>query len=607
MRIFLLSCLILLATSAFALDFQVEKPLRDHLIEVNAEWKNHPEVLESLDNPVKFDSENQRIQAHLFEAIQVILHASGQGNTEKRAHLMQQLLDYAEEGNFPVNTYDKCRRPYFIDYKGTPCAVGFLMLNNGFHEEAKTVHQTMNTAYIRAIPQEWLSEWIEASNLSLDELALIQPGYPPSTIWTDLGAQLIGEVNAMVVYNDEVYIAGDFSINGVPSSFARVEGEELVSVATLNGIARDMELYQGKIWLAGVFNNGYNDLAVWDGNELTYTGAYLSKYGEAYDLKFHNDQLFICGFSTGFVGSDYTVAVLENDTWSPLGKFDNAVLSIEIYNEQLIAAGHFTAFFDDNWNEIPAAHVAKMANGQWLAMGAGINSTVRNLEVVNNQLWACADLFDEEENPGFGLGKLEGDAWISLTDPLVYELPLESRQSQGFRDVLYTGEQLIVCGKFLNPEIFINGGAVGSFFESDDQWLFSSMITPYQGVMNDLMGHGHMLYAAGNFEEMMFNYSDIVRTDLSTDIPEPMVNNDPVVLFPNPAKEQIHIQIDPSEYLQEVVIFGMDGRQIVRFSGEMLSSSSNTINLEDLALNPGVYVCRIEISGKRYTVRFIRQ
>jgi hypothetical protein len=86
-----------------------------------------------------------------------------------------------------------------------------------------------------------------------------------------------------------------------------------------------------------------------------------------------------------------------------------------------------------------------------------------------------------------------------------------------------------------------------------------------------------------------------------------MVNNDPVVLFPNPAKEQIHIQIDPSEYLQEVVIFGMDGRQIVRFSGEMLSSSSNTINLEDLALNPGVYVCRIEISGKRYTVRFIRQ
>lgn len=91
------------------------------------------------------------------------------------------LHDYWTNGVFPINTYHSTRTPYFIDSYGTACAVGHLMVNTGFNDVAQKIHEENNYAYIAELDEQYpqLQEWATAYGFEVDELAWIQPGYPP--------------------------------------------------------------------------------------------------------------------------------------------------------------------------------------------------------------------------------------------------------------------------------------------------------------------------------------------------------------------------------------------------------------------------------------------
>lgn len=108
-----------------------------HLTQVNQEWENYKN--ECPQQTVLFDSEADRIQAHLFLVIDY-LRANSPFNlppekTKNRLILLDRLWQYASAKVFPINKYHLHRQPYFVDESGTNCAVGEMIASYGIIKE----------------------------------------------------------------------------------------------------------------------------------------------------------------------------------------------------------------------------------------------------------------------------------------------------------------------------------------------------------------------------------------------------------------------------------------------------------------------------------------
>jgi hypothetical protein len=186
----------------------------EHLYAINKEWK-HFEVAAPTQR-INFTNDTKRIRFHLET---VISHLSKLVPTEqtvaiqeKRTLLLSKLKAYAERGVFPQNTYHTNRQPYFIDNKGTHCAVGYLMKVSGAEDLAIQISKEHNYDYLPNIKTEGVLDWAEQHGFSLRELAWIQPGYSANRPVDELGKGANGPVNRMIEIGNRLYLAGDFDL-----------------------------------------------------------------------------------------------------------------------------------------------------------------------------------------------------------------------------------------------------------------------------------------------------------------------------------------------------------------------------------------------------------
>lgn len=151
----------------------------NHLKEVNQQWDYFDITLSQAE--FNFETDVDRIQFHLTKVIQVLSVAMTDNLTPaqvvNRNHLLDVLAQYAQEKVFPKNIYHNQRQPYFIDHRGVHCAVGFLLLQSGHGQLAREISERDNYVYVKNIDVEGLAEWANWSGFSIQELALIQPGY----------------------------------------------------------------------------------------------------------------------------------------------------------------------------------------------------------------------------------------------------------------------------------------------------------------------------------------------------------------------------------------------------------------------------------------------
>jgi hypothetical protein len=121
-------------SSLFALQPELKRTAFEHFYEVNQEWKHHPELAPNVQ--LSFNNDIERISAHLYFVEKALRNNSTKGlehkAIQKRLALLDTLHLYAKAGQFPQNIGHSERRPYFIDHKGTHCAVGYLMLASGY-------------------------------------------------------------------------------------------------------------------------------------------------------------------------------------------------------------------------------------------------------------------------------------------------------------------------------------------------------------------------------------------------------------------------------------------------------------------------------------------
>ncbi|MFY7997311.1 MAG: hypothetical protein ACOVSW_01790 [Candidatus Kapaibacteriota bacterium] len=131
--------------------------------------------------PSRQTDEKERITTHL-EYVEMLLrkrhcrHLSGQ-QQQQRIFLLDKLREYRIRAEFPRNEKYSCRRPRFIDSHGNICAVGYLVEQSAGRALAEAINNKHQYDYIAEMKIPELETWIQASGLTREECAMIQPAY----------------------------------------------------------------------------------------------------------------------------------------------------------------------------------------------------------------------------------------------------------------------------------------------------------------------------------------------------------------------------------------------------------------------------------------------
>ena len=127
------------------------------------------------------EQDRVRIQAHLQNVEEElrsrdVSHLSPELQAERERNL-DRLHEYWVAGEFPHNTHVPWRQPVFIDRDGRACAVGYLMIESGWDDEARAISERENLAYLPNMKSPAVAEWVAQSGLTAEEAAWIQPTY----------------------------------------------------------------------------------------------------------------------------------------------------------------------------------------------------------------------------------------------------------------------------------------------------------------------------------------------------------------------------------------------------------------------------------------------
>jgi len=128
-------------------------------------------------------AEATRLLAH-FDSVDRELRARdvSQLNAPQRAirtKLIAWLRDYRNAGTFPENDrFTDRAMPFFRDSNGTLCAMAYLVDRSGRGDIVDHIAKTRNNAFVRELTDDpALVAWLNASGLTVDEAARIQPQY----------------------------------------------------------------------------------------------------------------------------------------------------------------------------------------------------------------------------------------------------------------------------------------------------------------------------------------------------------------------------------------------------------------------------------------------
>ena len=99
----------------------------------------------------------------------------------ERAQRLSSLRRYAARGRFPEKLDQPGFHHQFLDSRGTPCAVAFLIGHDGHWPLVRETAQADNDVVIAELRSGPLVDWVLTSGLTMEEVAVIQvPGFTPS-------------------------------------------------------------------------------------------------------------------------------------------------------------------------------------------------------------------------------------------------------------------------------------------------------------------------------------------------------------------------------------------------------------------------------------------
>ncbi len=586
-----------------------------HLCAVNSEWKNQPDVkhIAISQTPANF---NEWITTHLLLVEQTLRarNTSAYSATQRqhRLHLLDELHAYALAGVFPVNDYMLYKNPVFIDRKGTHCAVGYLMMQSGHDDLAKAIDANEKFAYVKEIKTSGVTEWANAFGFTVDELAWIQPGYPPQIDAQDMDGGVNGVVNAMAFdpSNSILYAAGNFTAttsgvqaNNIAMWVSGFAGWDWANVGSgTDGAVHALLLHNNKLYAGGEFTTAggvaANHVAVYD----IATGQWQSMGSldsTVRALAVYKNELYAGGLFSGFVSK------WNGSSWVDITQgflYGEGVRALEVWNDYLVIGGNFELA-----TGALRRHVALYDSAMTL-MAMGTPTPVNDFEAHNGKLYAACDAVDGTDTCALAMfdevSSLGWETLISTSSSM-----LDGFWGNGIYKLLSHNNALYCAGDFNCASGLTYGNHLMSYERLLSGGTYYNQYNPLltaDSSVRTLAVAGNQLYFGGAFKVNAFsdtlNHTGYI--DLNPSSNRPLADdNFTIVVSPNPTRDALFIHCgttapDGFRYM----ITDLSGRKIAE---QQQASSSAPVSVAHLL--PGTYLLQAEVQGKRAVVRFVKE
>jgi hypothetical protein len=538
---------------------------------------------------------NEAIQVHLTSVIEVLKHRRVNHlspiQNNQRTQLLQCLENYALQGNFPVNDFLSFQNPVFIDRFDTHCAVGFLMQQSGSEHLARRIQSIQNFAYVRQISVNGVSEWAYEHGFTLDELAWIQPGYPPNTIVSPLLGGVNGAVNDIYMYNGELIAAGNFSqADGQPanniasyiSGFAGFLWTE--TFGGTNGPVNALDMFNQQLIAAGEFSmagsTSVNNIARLGNNGWEAMGGGI--FGKVNDLEWHEGELYAAGDFQFIQGgpANADIAVWSGTEWMPLGWGTNGEInSLRSSPFGLLFAGDFSEAGNS-----PMLNVGKLFGSVPEPLGLGISVSVNDIEYWNNKPIIAANL--KHQGEVFGLMQFNAGNWETFTG--ISEMAANDSLGS-MHCLLITNNELFVGGDFSVMELMTFGENVAKWTSPNTYptsvAVFDSTVYCLDNIQQSLIAGGEFTHHLGTEINHIAFLDNVLRVeDLENETSD-------FSIFPNPCTGEFSIRNNGKAI--HIELYSMEGKLIDSF----LPQENAKIALPE----SGIYLLKTE-SGKCFKV-----
>lgn len=343
----------------------------------------------------------------------------------------------------------------------------------------------------------------------------------------------------------------------------------------MNQRVTDIEEYNGELYATGWFttagNSVANHIAKWDGNTWQDVGGGLDAPGLC--MYVFNGNLYVGGFFTqaGTQPCKY-VAYWDGSNWNSVDTnivgTGWPVQSIFSYQGDLYIGGKFIA-------EGIANNIARLSGGIWQPLGGGTNSDVHSMQEMNGEL-IVTGYFNMVDTVGaLCVAKWNGSNWSTMYGPMSSDIACQEQ---------YNGN--LIMGGAWNS--FVNMGwgqlspGIANYNVASQIW--TGIDSGFSNYVRDLLVVGNSLYAGGAFDragnDSIHNIAQINISTLS--ISE--TNTKLISFFPNPANEEITIDVGTSDDSNHVVICNSMGQVIVEYY-----SKQKTIKIPTRDFAEGIY------------------
>ena len=176
------------------------------------------------------------------------------------------------------------------------------------------------------------------------------------TAWSAVGSMEGGSVRELVVFNQKLFAGGFFdAVNGIKTGhIASYNGTNWSILGPVNelelkatGVVRHMAVYKNVLYISGDFTEDdetVSELIIWDGNRFNDFGRAFSLYqNNIRELVVSNGILYIGGSFRNVVGSQANnVLQWDGERWGILSQgTSGTVLSIESFDNKIYLGGDF--------------------------------------------------------------------------------------------------------------------------------------------------------------------------------------------------------------------------------------------------------------------------
>lgn len=591
-----------------------------HLNEVNKEWSKFYKP-ENLQKSYAFKNEEDRIQMHL-NLVENHLRQNtpkelNEQQLENRNDALDILTAYYKANCFPANHYHTSRQPYFIDNYGTACAVGHLIIETGFKSLAKQISKENNYAYISELiplyPQ--IAKWAKEFGFTLEELAWIQPGYPPvPQEWNEVGngGGVNGTINVIKSYNDErLYFAGDFTeIDGhSANSIAIWDGTNWTSLGSgVTGTIFDIELKsEGRVFIAGDFyinddpeivNLAYWENGNWNGYELTnMQGAIFSIHAPSGLMYFGGDFQFqnidgdtihnLCGISI----YDGTLYDFDGDF-----SVNAPVRDFASVGNNILVVGDFTetGTYSDNpdINRLETSYMAywNHIDDNW------IQGFDQNLGTINSVLLDQGYIYVGKDSIG-GLSPM-GVFGNGLWQQYYPFVTLDSNYEKYVNGIIPFNNRIFFYGNF-EFQPLIGTWTKGIYIISSNPELTYEEGADFNAPITAAEVFRDQIYFAGNFTSVQNQeFAGLVSSPFDgTTFTNEIHTENPINVYSSPS--QINIQTASALEDFEIRFYNLSG-QLITYKD--LSSGGSDFSISTQSWVRGIYVYQaISKSGMAYS------